>query len=245
MDQTMIDNIKIVNLFPNDERVSVRTIQPDLKRDWMEASDEKYAYRCLPLNVANQHGLAVYPNSDISVVWNGGKTVESINIIEGGGITTSVFRDGILTFHLPFLVRTPKGYSVYITGCPNHPIDNAYALTGVFESDWAPYSFTMNWKLTSVNNIITFKKTDPICFFFPVERDALEKFEYISENIEDQEEDYRKQYYNFVLSRDNFLNGSSENKEGWQKNYFQGKNPDGTKCPFDNHKTKIRIDVKE
>lgn len=27
-----------------------------LERDWMDTSDRRFAYRCLPLNIANAHG---------------------------------------------------------------------------------------------------------------------------------------------------------------------------------------------
>ena len=27
-----------------------------VERDWMDATDQRYAYRCLPLSIANAHG---------------------------------------------------------------------------------------------------------------------------------------------------------------------------------------------
>lgn len=219
-DKTM----RIIEIYPDDDRVRVSVQQPALEREWMENTNKKFAYRCLPLNIANQHGWAVYPNKDITVVWNGKDDLDAVTAIEDENqISSSAFGHGILTFHLPFLVRTSDNYNLYITGAPNHPIDNAYALTGIYESDWAPYSFTMNWQITRINEKVTFTTEDPICFFFPVERDLVEDFELVTEQFDDQEDYFREQYYTFVMSRQRFLDGEMPDKE-WQKKLFSRQN---------------------
>lgn len=233
--------IKLINLYPDDDRVSISIKQPEVERQWMEGTRDKFAYRCLPLNIANQHGWAVYPKNNITVTWNGKDDLDAITVIEDqGGLATSAFGHGILTLHLPFLVRTSEDYSLYISGAPNHPIDNAHPLTGIYETDWAPYSFTMNWQLSAINQKINFTVDDPICFFFPVQRDLLESFKFVNEEFDQQEDEFRKQYYTFVMSRNSFLKGKKSDQE-WQKNYFQGKLPDESKCPVNNHKTKIKL----
>ena len=41
------------------------------KRDWMDASPEKFAYRCLPLVMANQSGWVLGCPLNFSAIWNG------------------------------------------------------------------------------------------------------------------------------------------------------------------------------
>lgn len=236
--------LKIIDLYNGGPNKQTRIEPSPLKRDWMDAS-EGNAYRCLPLNIANQHGWAVYPNTEIVALWNGGDRLEDLYIHpENTQIACSVFMRGILTFHMDFLVRTPENYSLYISGAPNHFIEHARPMTGIFESDWAPYSFTMNWQLEKSKTVV-FTKDDPICFFFPIQRSSyLEEFELVTENFTDQEESYIEQYRNFEKSRDEFFTKKSKGeveRDAWQKNYFRGLYPDGTKCPFANHKTKINI----
>jgi len=35
---------------------SVQIRPAPLEREWMDSSDQRFAYRCLPLNIANAHG---------------------------------------------------------------------------------------------------------------------------------------------------------------------------------------------
>ena len=229
--------LKIVHLHEQDRTVTIK--KGHLERDWMDNTVDNHAYRCLPLNIANQHGWAVYPNSDITFVWNGTNDHDCIKFLENSDrLGASVFGNGIVTFSMPFLVRTPENYSIYITGMPNHHVNSVNALTGVYESDWAPYSFTMNWQVTDPYKPITFTESDPLCFFFPIHRDLIEQFELKNELLEQQDFEYRKQYYTFNYSREKFL---AEGNGGWQKHYFQGKLPDESKCPVSNHKTKLNL----
>ena len=90
-------DMKIVayRLYPNDSRVRISAGERD--RRWMDETQDSYAYRCLPLNIANQHGWAVYPASEISAIWTGGPRIEDIDIFHSGqGIAASAF--GSLAF---------------------------------------------------------------------------------------------------------------------------------------------------
>lgn len=221
-----------------DETVSIE--QSALKRRWMDNTADEYAYRCLPLNIANQHGWAVYPKNNIVASWTGDSSIERDGVKvydDPNNLAVSHFGHGILTFTLPFLVKLDPGYSLYITGAPNHFIKGIQPCTGIFEADWAPYSFTMNWKFTHANEPVTFTPKDPICFFFPVPRNIVPDTKTKYSTFDEQEDDYKAKYQAFVDKRDNF--NVEEYPDGWQKHYFQGLYADGTKCPFD-HKTKIK-----
>ena len=233
--------VSIYRIHKNDN-VTIETSRD--KRDWMENTPHKFAYRCLPLSIANQHGWCFYLKNPISFMWDGKPALDCIKFYENpDGVASSSFGNGIVTFHINFLVRVPEGYSIYISGAPNHFITDIQALTGVYEADWAPYSFTMNWKVTNAFSTITFTENDPICFFFPVKRDSIEQFKIEVKDIEDNPE-LHKQYNQFNFSRNEFIENLryvTNPSEGWQKHYFQGKYPDGSKCPFD-HKTKLKLD---
>lgn len=216
--------------------------QASLKRKWMDETQLEYAYRCLPLNIANQHGWAIYPKKNIVANWSGDQTdnKESLKIYENpDNLALSHFGYGILTFSLPFLIRLDPGYSLYITGAPNHYIKGIQPCTGVFEADWAAYSFTMNWKFTHTNQPVTFTPNDPICFFFPVPRNIVPDTETKLSHIEDQDEEFIEKYNEFTTIRKDFNENIKQYPDGWQKHYFQGLYADGTKCPFE-HKTKLK-----
>ena len=47
-------------------------------RDWMTDSPESFAYRCLPLNIANAHGWEILSPCAFAAQWNGSMTPADI-----------------------------------------------------------------------------------------------------------------------------------------------------------------------
>ena len=151
-----------------------------VERDWMEATNQRFAYRCLPLNIANAYGWEVLCNAGFLAMWWGGESLDSIVIEPDPGTpapAVSHFGHGILTFHLPCLFRTEPGAELMVQGPINRPKDGIAALSGVIETDWSPYSFTMNWMITRPGTPVRFEKGEPYCHIFPVRCSEMEDIE--------------------------------------------------------------------
>src|SRR6185437_11250072 len=122
------------------------------ERQWMDDSQRRFAYRCLPLLIANQAGWWVLNSHPIRVVWTGGWDPSCVKIQSLDGSATMPasghFGEGVLTFNLPFLFRTAPGYNLHVRGPANLPKDGIQALEGIVETDWTMATFTMNWKFT-------------------------------------------------------------------------------------------------
>ena len=75
--------LEIVSLW-NNANDCVTIEQSAVKRQWMDETNDEYAYRCLPLNIANQHGWAIYPKKNIVASWGGDLSTytESVKIYE-------------------------------------------------------------------------------------------------------------------------------------------------------------------
>ena len=57
----------------------------------------------------------------------------------------------------------------------NRPKDAIAALTGLIETDWSPYSFTMNWQFARTHTAVRFiEKGEPFCHLMPVRRGEIE-----------------------------------------------------------------------
>ena len=169
--------MKLVAYVIDGHKIDIRPAP--VERDWMDASDQRYAYRCLPLNIANSHGWEILCPSGFSAAWTGAPGIEALQIHSDPGTTSpavSHFARGILTFHLPCLFRTEDGFDLIVQGPINSPKDGICALTGIIETDWVPYTFTMNWIFTRPG-LIRFNAGDPICHIFPVRRGELETVE--------------------------------------------------------------------
>jgi hypothetical protein len=216
-------------------------------RAWMDATDIRFANRCLPLLIANQSGWFVLSMHTLRVVWTGGRDLGSLKIEYLAGRppypASSHFGDGILTFSLPYLFRTPPGYNLLVRGPSNWPKDGAAPLEGVVETDWSAATFTVNWKLTRSNHLVNFEAGEPICMLVPQRRGELESFRPELRRLDEDTEMHRR-HQQWAVDRGRFLSelkvpSSAAAKAGWQKDYFQGVAAD--RGAVGDHQTKLQL----
>lgn len=228
--------------YPVGDTRTLDLIPAPTRRDWMDETAEKYANRCLPLLIANQSGWWITNKHNILMWWDGSSGTDAIRI-KSRGFThcpaVSHFGHGIVTWKMPWLFRTPAGWNLIAKGPTNQAKDGIQALEGVIEADWAPMTFTMNWKFTRANKTVHFGPGDPICMILPQRRNELESF---SPEIHDLSEDpeLEEKYRVWGLGRDEFHYGLQHDdpavvEAGWQKDYFRGRSG-----PED-HQTKRRL----
>lgn len=217
----------------------------------MDAFPDRHAYRCLPLSIANGFGWEALCPVPIEIEWNGGPksddlTVRALKPLDGGRsishFAKSNFSRGIVTFHLDYIFRTDPGWDLLATGPFNDPKDNAIPLTGVMESDWLPYPFTMNWQIMRPG-LVRFEEGEPFCSIFPVQKSVLVDCQPEIFSISDNEELVR-QHEAFRTERESFMaklnaRDPATIKQAWQKHYFVGRHPDGERV--DQHVNKLRL----
>ena len=216
-------------------------------RDWMDATLQRFAYRCLPLNVANQAGWIIRSPLRVTARWNGGAQLKDLRLwFSKGSADTRVlshFGTGILTFTIPFLFRTPPGINLWVKGPANFLKDGIQPLEGVVETDWSEATFTMNWKLTRPDHTVRFEVGEPICQLVPVPRGLIESLDPIrrplAENPELQGQyekwrDSRKAFNQALANRD-----AAAVEQGWQKDYMLGRAVSGQVAS--DHQTKLIV----
>lgn len=238
----MSEELQDIILYRISKGIPIYVRQGVRERQWMDETHEKYAYRCLPLTIANQNGYEISVPKPVKMIWNGGNGLQDIYIETGlpQGLISSHFGYGVVTFHPNLLIRTPKNVNLRVSGPPNSPKRGISPLEGIVETDWNPATFTMNWKITEPYKEIVFEPFEPFCFFTPVERKYTEKFRSVIRPLEANEEEH-KAFHNWSESRNKFNQEVVEKtSEGWQKHYFQGTYVDDKKCPID-HQTKIKL----
>jgi hypothetical protein len=228
------------------ERVELRPAPVD--RAWMDATPDRFAYRCLPLNVANAYGWELLCPSAFAASWNGNAGLDCITIMPDTAArppAVSHFGSGVLTFHVPCLFRTEREFDLMIQGPVNAPKDGISALSGIIETDWAPYSFTMNWIFTRPNATVRFERGEPFCHVFPIRRGMLEELtpelHVISEEPKLKELHDQWQFKRSMFNADLKRTGTQAQKEKWQKLYYRGLNPDGTPNDVKDHRTRVRL----
>jgi hypothetical protein len=220
-----------------------------VERDWMDATSNGFAYRCLPLNIANAHGWLLLNSTPFLAEWDGGDAVDSVAIdhspdLPGPMLASSHFGSGVLTFSVTGLFRTEPGYDLWVGGPANLLKDAIQPLTAIVETDWSPFTFTMNWRFTRPRTRIAFDTGEPFCMIYPIPRGLVEAVEpEIRELAAEPELDAaHRQWtqsrldFNIDLKQD----GSAAQAQGWQKNYVRGSGLDGIKAPAD-HRTKVKL----
>jgi hypothetical protein len=222
-------------------------------RDWMNAMPERWANRCLPMLVANEAGWTLLNPSAFEVTWSGGPELDAVQIEFPEGrplkpLVCSLFGFGIVTWTVPYLFRTPPGYNLLARGPANWPKDGVSALEGLVETDWSIATFTMNWKLTRPDHVVTFDEGEPFCMIVPQRRGELESFRpelrplASDPELAEASAAWARARHELAVQKfvRQFAPGlGSDGDTSWQGQYFKGLAPDGSNAP--EHQTHLRL----
>lgn len=164
--------------------------QSRLKRDWMDNTYNKHAYKCLPMSAANVNGWEMVLQQDVVVQWDGDNRPP--RVLEGeflnGRPVVIPSIIGIISFATGWAINTEEGYDTWITGSPNYFVDGAVPLSATIPSSWWPDEFNMNWKITKIGEPVIFKAGMPFMFFNIYKNDLLSSVEIEVENLWDKPE---------------------------------------------------------
>jgi hypothetical protein len=246
-------------------------------RVWMDQTDG-FAYHCLPLTMANQAGWLVPSPAGFSVWWDGGNARANVHlrfdpppgpraldpfvpvvISAAAPVTapaehkdariTSHFGHGTITFALPYLFRTPRGINLWVKGPTNSIKDGIQPLEGIVETDWLPFTFTMNWRLTRRNHLVHFDRGEPMCMIIPVPRGLAESLvpvylpldsnKELSHDFDAWDESRRAHNADLAARRPEAVKRSEAVKRAWQRDYVKGLTPSGVRV--EEHQTKINL----
>ncbi len=221
-----------------------------VERDWMDGSIQRFAYRCLPLAIANRAGWIIRNPTTFVAVWNGGLTRNDTQVnfnpsqetFESYQTYTTItlnappkpaeplkppdqrisshFGSGVVTFSIPYLFRTPKGVNLWVKGPTNQIKDGAQPLEGIVETDWLTATFTMNWKLTRPRMPVTFKAGEPICMIVPIPRGLAEELDAVRTPMTSDPQ-VLAEYQEWERSRSQFMSDLDQRGSPAQKRGWQ------------------------
>ena len=223
-------------------------IEPaSLTRAWMDETDDRFAYRCLPMVLANQEGWMIPSPVRFSARWNGGPREDDLRLSFGRGgkdsRISSHFGSGVVTFSIPYLFRTPKEINLWVKGPSNRIKDGAQPLEAIVETDWSAATFTMNWKLTRRNHAVRFEEGEPICMLVPVHRHLADGLRPRREPLANNKE-LASEHSKWAKGRSEFNTALARCdpdvvKRGWQKDYTLGLDVLGS--PYHGHQMGLKL----
>ena len=239
--------------YPTSQQLTMQINPAQRWRDWINAMEERWANRCLPLLIANQAGWALLNQVAFEATWDGEPLRESVRIDFAGENppfptpVESHFGYGILTWSIPYLFRTPPGYNLLARGPANWPKDGVCPLEGIVETDWTFSTCTMNWKITRPNHAVAFDAGEPICVVVPQRRGELESFqpEIRSMRLDPETaaaaEQWARQRNDLNIKKflGQYSKDFAEYKYAWEQHYFRGKTAEGEQAPV--HQTQLKL----
>jgi hypothetical protein len=238
--------MKFVAYVEDGYELDIRPARAD--RAWMSKLNKGFAYGCLPMMIANQHGWEICSPVGFTAIWNGGDHPDCLAILPdepGNHRIVSHFGFGIITFSFPAVFRTEPGYDLVIQGPPNAPIDGATPLSGTSETDWLLSSIAMHWQVTRANHAVRFRKGDPLVQVYPQRRGELEAFEPEMKHVSDDPEvarymdewQTRRRAFQAALKQP----GSPERDQRWPGHYRRGQDVTGSPAAPADHRTRQRL----
>ena len=114
-------------------------------------------------------------------------------------------------------------------------------MSAVVETDWSPYSFTMNWQFTTPGSTVAFEAGEPFVAFFLIPRGLQETVRPVLRRP-DEAPDLSAAHASWSEDRQRFLGdlkqeGSEAQRAGWQKSYMRGPSE-----PVDPpHRTRLKL----
>ncbi len=219
------DNTLIAYAIPGSPQGTEQLIRPcEVTREWMDSTPERYAYRCVPLTAANSMGWELLNPIDAEITWTGKDHGDQLHFKVAARhpfAPVPHFGGGTITWYLPFLFRTPSDYGLLITGPGNHDKQHVTPLDAFVRSDWLPFPFTMNWRITTPQQKVFFAAGEPICRIIPYPLTLLNQ---MTLEIHDMEDDpvFMQRVSAWHQQRQHNYTKQQEAAQQWQQ---QGRKP--------------------
>jgi Family of unknown function (DUF6065) len=216
------------------------------ERAWMDDTPEHFAYRCIPLSIANSSGWEMILPFSFEAAWYGGKGLDAVQLhtsdLRVRHMVSSHFGNGVITFHTGWMFKTPPGWAVWVRGAPNTGKDGIVPLDGLVETDWLPFPFTVNWRFVKPG-VVRFEAGEPFAFITLVPHVQLDAVQPQIRQLE-SDPDLKAAFEGWQAGRADFgarlkaLEASAV-AEKWQRTYVRGQVAAGEGPMF--HLTRRRL----
>lgn len=146
------------------------------RRDWMDETAEKHAYRCFPVTLTNQLGWGISFPEDITFMWDGVTSTfpENIKILQGQKYCSTGRGNASIQFNTGLTFKTDKNYTLLSMPVPNKFIDGVAPYTTLISSSFFEGELPVVWRITKPFTPITIKAGDPVISVFPISLSEIE-----------------------------------------------------------------------
>jgi hypothetical protein len=140
------------------------------RRDWMDETAEKHAYRCFPVTLTNQLGWGIAFPEDITFMWDGVTSTypDNVKVLQGQKYCSTVRGNASIQFHTGLTFKTDKNYSLLSMPVPNKFVDGITPYMTIMSSSFFEGELPVVWRITKPFTPITIKAGEPIISVLPI-----------------------------------------------------------------------------
>jgi hypothetical protein len=167
----------MLNISVEKQKGSHVEISPmSIKRDWMDNTPEKHAYRCFPVTQANMVGWNLYCDEDVKFIWNGitDTSPENVKILEGKNFTYSGRGQSTVSFTTGLVFKTKKDVSFLVINPVNYFNPDFETMSYLISTSWYDNDFPLAIRVKTANKEITIKAGEPIATIIPISLTAID-----------------------------------------------------------------------
>jgi hypothetical protein len=149
---------------------SINIKQTRIKREWMEQTWEKHAYKCFPVSLANTLGYEISAPVDISFIWDGisDTTPDHVKILSGEEYAYSGRSNATVSFITGFVIKSDNNTSFLHMPVPNMFNTSYQTFTTLISTSFLDQEFPSAIRITEPNKVITIKAGEPFATLIPI-----------------------------------------------------------------------------
>jgi hypothetical protein len=221
---------------------SAISISPmSIKRDWMDQTPDKHAYRCFPVTQANMIGWNLSWEKDIRFVWNGinDTSQDNVKILTEDNFLYTGRGQSTLSFVTGLTFKTENNISLFTINPVNYFNEDFETMSSLISTSWFDNNLPLAIKAKVANKEIFIKAGQPIATIIPISLTDLDNTSIKIYDYEDQNRSREKKHKEYG-------NAAQEiNKTGnWTDWYRDAVNEKGES--LGNHETKVlRLSVED
>jgi hypothetical protein len=166
-----------VNVYCQNQSVNIK--QTRIKRDWMEETAEKHAYKCFPISLANTIGYELSLPIDVTFVWDGisDSSPEHIKILSGEEFIQNSRANATVSFKTGIVIKSDSNISFLHMPVPNMFNDSYQTFTSIISTSFFDQEFPSAIKILKPDKAITIKANEPFATLVPISLTSMSDIE--------------------------------------------------------------------
>jgi hypothetical protein len=147
-----------------------------IKRDWMDETSEKHAYRCFPVTQANVIGWNLSCLKDIGFIWNGvnSQSGDNVKILQGEETCYTGRGQSSLSFNTGLYFKTTQNCSLFTINPVNYFSDDFETMSSLISTSFFDNPIPLAIKARSANKEILIKAGTPLATIIPISLTSID-----------------------------------------------------------------------